>query len=139
MRLRVDIRKIKYDPSNTSVQSKEARNNAKIDIIRAVLTNSDTFDKIFKPGGFQTLENLAKKVLSLEGRADEMLPIVLPSTQSELFNRNMTGKALIGIFANHNKNHAVLQNTNIELANPVNLDGKKYVSLHDIKNSDGVS
>lgn len=132
-----DIRKIKYDLSNTSVQSKEARNNAKIDIIRAVLTHSDTFAKIFRPGGFPTLSGLADRVLKLEGKDDEMLPIVLPSTQAELFNRNMTGKALIGIFANHNKNHAVLQNTQVEFELATNFDNKFLKSLHEIKNANG--
>ena len=132
-----DIRKIQYDLNNTELQSKEARNNAKIDIIRAILTHSDTFAKIFKPGGFPTLESLAKRVLELECKADEMLPMTLPSTQAELFNRNMTGKALIGIFANHNTSHAILQNTNIGFSEPISFDGKNLKSLHEIKNDNG--
>ena len=31
-----------------------------------------------------------------------------------MFNRNMTGKKLVGIFANHNASHSILQHTNIE-------------------------
>ena len=131
------ISKVEYDEASLELQSKEARNNAKIDIIRAVLTHSDTFSKIFRPGGFPTLEKLAIDILKLEGKADEMLQMILPSTQAELFNRNMTGKQLIGIFANHNKNHAMLQNTNIELAEGIKFDGKDLKSLHDIKTADG--
>lgn len=138
-----DIRKVEYDLHGLELQSKEARNNAKIDIIRAILTHSDTFAKIFKPGGFPTLSELADRVLKLEGKADEMLPMTLPSTQSELFNRNMTGKALIGIFANHNTSHAILQNTNIEFTEPIALDLNKdgnlvlLKSLHEITNANG--
>jgi len=133
-----DIRKVEYEYNgDISSQSKQARNNAKIDIIRAILTHEDTFSKIIKPGGFPTLESLAKRVLGLEGKADEMLSIALPSTQTELFKRNMTGKQLIGIFANHNTNHAIMQFTNVSLANSVNLDGKPLASLHEIKNANG--
>lgn len=133
------VSKLQYDYSNDNIseQSKEARNNAKIDILWSVLTNSDTFEKIFKPGGFPTLQSLAKRVLELEGRADEMLDPLLPNTQAELYRRNMTGKALIGIFANHNANHAVLQYTDVELTSPIFFDGVSKVSLHDIKNSNG--
>lgn len=133
-----DIRKVEFEYKiDISSQPKSARNNAKIDIIRAILTHEDTFSKIIKPGGFPTLESLAKKVLGLEGKADEMLSIALPSTQTELFKRNMTGKQLIGIFANHNTSHAIMQFTNVELANSVNFDGKSLMSLHEVINSDG--
>jgi len=126
-----------FNSEKQEAQSKEARNNAKIDIIRAVLTHSDTFAKIFKPGGFPTLSELADRVLKLEGKADEMLPMTLPSTQAELFNRNMTGKALIGIFANHNTSHAILQNTQIELKEGISFDIATLRSLHKITNKQG--
>ncbi len=132
-----DIRKIEYNYSKESkTQSKQARNNAKIDVLRAILTNQDTFSKIVKPGGFPTLESLARKVLLAEGKADEMLPIALPSTQTELFKRNMTGKQLIGIFANHNTSHAVMQYTNLTFHSPISFDGISRSSLHEVYDID---
>jgi hypothetical protein len=134
-----DIVKVKYDYSNKNVgkQNKQARNNAKIDIIRAILTHQDTFSKVIKPGGFPTLSKLAEKILKLEGKADEMLPMALPSTQTELFKRNMTGKQLIGIFANHNTNHTVLQFGKVGFKSPVVLNGKMFHNLSHIKNVEG--
>lgn len=130
-----DIRKIKFDyEAPLTEQSKEARDNAKIDIMWEILTSKDAFVKFIKPGGFDTLTNRAKRVLELEGKADEMLPMVLPSTQTELFNRNMAGRALKGIFANHNAHHAVLQFSSVELVGAINLGGETLSSLHNIKN-----
>ena len=55
-----------------------------------------------------------------------------PSTQRELFTRNMTGAALIGIFANHNVNHAKAQLTELRLSTPITINGKKYQDLNQI-------
>jgi len=133
-----DVRKVEYEYNgDISSQSKQARNNAQIDIIRAILTHFDTFAKIFTPGGFPTLETLAKRVLEAEGRSDEMLSFVLPSTQTELFDRNMTGAALKGMAVSQNKNHAIVQFTQIELRDAVEFDGLKLRSLHNTMDSTG--
>lgn len=60
-----------------------------------------------------------------------------PATQLTLFRRNMTGKQLIGIFANHNAHHAKSQYTDLRLATPIYFNGIPYESLHNIKDDDG--
>jgi len=133
-----DIVKVKYDAKKSVAEnSTKARNNAKIDIIRSVLTNKDTFRKFINPGGFSRLAEEAKVIKTAEGKIDEMLPLVLPSTQTELFRRNMTGKQLVGIFASHNANHAVLQYSNVALVAPVEFDGNSRRSLHDVYDTEG--
>lgn len=133
-----DIVKVKYDNKKSVAQnSTKARNNAKVDIIRSVLTNKDTFRKFINPGGFSRLAEEAKVIKTAEGKIDEMLPLVLPSTQTELFRRNMTGKQLVGIFASHNANHAVLQHSTVALVSPVEFNGNSRRSLHDVYDTEG--
>ena len=68
---------------------------------------------------------------------DKDFNINYPSTQLTLFRRNMTGKKLIGIFANHNSNHAKAQYTNLALNSSVKFDGIEYNSLNNVKNAEG--
>lgn len=51
----------------------------------------------------------------------------------------MTGAKLIGIYANHNANHALMQHTQLALDEENGsfvLNGKRLTSLHDIMNGD---
>lgn len=60
-----------------------------------------------------------------------------PKTQVQLHQQNMTGAKLIGIYANHNANHALMQHTLLKLSEENGsfvLNGKRLVSLHDITN-----
>lgn len=62
-----------------------------------------------------------------------------PRTQVQLHQRNMTGAKLIGIYANHNANHALMQHTELELWEGTGsfiLNGKRLTSLHNIMNGD---
>ena len=70
-----------------------------------------------------------------------------PMTQVTLHQQNMTGAQLIGIFANHNANHAIMQHTllSLDLENggfilngnkslPKDAQGVVTFSLHEIQN-----
>ena len=77
-----------------------------------------------------TLNKLADKL------KDKLDPLS-PRTQVVLHQQNMTGAKLIGIYANHNANHALMQHTNLAL-NPgvgsFKLNGKELTSLSSITN-----
>ena len=65
---------------------------------------------------------------------------ISPRTQVLLHQQNMTGAKLIGIYANHNANHALIQHTNLALSTEYGsfiLNGKRLTSLHEIKNREG--
>jgi hypothetical protein len=92
--------------------TRTARDNRKIDIYRSILTDKTTTESLMNPGGFDSLKELAKDLLELQGKPrnlEEEVDLLTPSGQFEIFNRNMTGAGLIGIFANHNSNHAITQ------------------------------
>lgn len=62
-----------------------------------------------------------------------------PRTQVMLHQQNMTGAKLIGIYANHNANHALMQHTQLALDEEngsFTLNGKRLTSLHDVMNRD---
>ena len=132
------VSKINYNISKgVSGNSKAARDNAKIDIMWSIMTNKDTFPKFITPGGFDSLKGMASDILKLEGKDKEMLVLTLPGTQTKLFNRNMAGVALKGIFANHNAHHAVLQHTDVSLTYGMVFNGKYKTSIHEIKDDKG--
>lgn len=164
------IEKVKYDYDKLpQEQSLEARNNALIDMMWGILTNPDTASKMLNPGGFNKQKKAARVVtildsMSEEGLANEgytvkdllNLPLdtlnklaakakkkldpLSPRTQVTLHQQNMTGGKMIGIYANHNANHALMQHTQLAVDDKngaFNYAGVKRVSLHGIKNESG--
>ena len=81
------------------------------------------------------LEDLDK----LAQKSKKKLNPLAPNTQVYLHQQNMTGGKLIGIYANHNANHALMQHTELGLDSENGafiLNGKKLTSLHNIMNDD---
>jgi hypothetical protein len=146
-----------------SMDTKESRDNLKLSLMLGILGHNESTASIFQPGGFDNLKNNAlnvrlykmglepsdyiKETLSktIEAKEDildsEELDLTEPFIQTELFSRNMTGKNLIGIFANHNVNHAISQLTNLSVSEDIapTFDGVQSTSLHSIKALDGLT
>ena len=81
----------------------------------------------------------SKELDSLAERTKKQLDPISPRTQVQLHQQNMTGAKLIGIYANHNANHALMQHTELGLDvenGSFVLNGKRLTSLHDITNKD---
>lgn len=164
------IEKVEYDYNKLpQEQSQEARNNALIDMMWGILTNPDTASKMLNPGGFNKqkkaarvvtiLDSMSEAELANEGytvkdllnlpldtlnklaaKAKKKLDPLSPRTQVTLHQQNMTGGKMIGIYANHNANHALMQHTQLAVDDKngaFNYAGVKRVSLHGIKNESG--
>ena len=132
--------------------TKQARDNMKLDIMEGVLENSHTAPSILNVGNFDALKERAAKIRLLqEGMNPEAVAkysgeqlikeaeklddaegfnFFFPSVQLELFKRNMMGKKLIGIFANHNTHHAKAQFTNLQLRDELVLNEQSYLMLN---------
>lgn len=85
------------------------------------------------------LFNLPLKTLSkITDKLQSSIDPLSPMTQLTFHQQNMTGAKLIGIYANHNANHALMQHTQLGL-DPENgsfkLNGKRLTSLHAIQNA----
>lgn len=84
------------------------------------------------------LFNLPLKTLNkITDKLQSSIDPLSPMTQLAFHQQNMTGAKLIGIYANHNANHALMQHTQLGL-DPENgsfkLNGKRLTSLHAIQN-----
>lgn len=79
--------------------------------------------------GLETLNQMAEKY-------KEQLDPLNPSTQSYFHKQNHTAGALIGIFANHNANHAIIQGTKLAVKKDfgVKIGSEQYLSLHEVFN-----
>ena len=113
--------------------NRQARNNELIDIMYSILTHKDTASKIFNPGSFDVQKQSARRLIILksglnytyadlakmnldqldkiikENGLDSKVTIPDPTTQVYFHQQNTIAGKLIGIFANHNTSHALLQ------------------------------
>ena len=115
----------------SGMTTKESRDNLILDIKYAILSHLDTMKKQLTPGNYKLLEEAKKEVLKLEGNVAETLNMMLPSTQREIFNRNMTGAALIGQGANQNVHHALVTEGDFKLPKGIAFNGKVLKDLSD--------
>lgn len=65
-----------------------------------------------------------------------VLSPISPTTQLFFHSQNATGGKMIGIYANNNASHAIVQHTKLSCV-PFTIDGHEYKSLHSIKNERG--
>lgn len=81
-----------------------------------------------------------KALNNLAVKAKRKLDPLSPRTQVILHQQNMTGGKMIGIYANHNANHALMQHTQLAVDDKngaFNYAGVKRTSLHSMKNESG--
>jgi len=125
---------IKYDWNKDALeQSQAARNNAKIDMMLGVLRNHKTLEAMLTPGGFEGLRSIKDAIVNQEGEGKTDLDVMDLGSVHELSIRNMTGKQLVGIAANHNAHHALRQHSNLSLKNPIEFDGESLSMLNEKK------
>ena len=154
--------KVKYN-HNKSIKdnSKVSRDNLILDIMFGILTNIDTTAKVFNPGSFDEQKRTARKIQiiknsnytydKLENKTLKELDTILQelnidssknlldsNTQIYFHKQNMTASKLIGIFANHNTSHALLQlqNINFNLENEIVFNGVNFNDIRENSNDD---
>lgn len=112
-------------------------------------------DKMIKRGDRMTKAPITSYLLDLPLSSDDKSVLTLdklvkslvkqldplsPRTQVVLHQQNMTGAKMIGIYANHNANHALMQHTllGVDAENgSFVLNGKRLTSLHNMTNDAG--
>lgn len=126
------------NPGGFDYQKKAAR----IVSILSSSYESDLRKDLNIPNGSVITKLLSMDLDSLDKLAERTkrkLDPISPRTQVQLHQQNMTGAKLIGIYANHNANHALMQHTELGLDvenGSFVLNGKRLTSLHDIMNRD---
>ncbi len=160
-----ELRKVEYDFTKSAKENTyEARNNLIVDLMFSALANKNTLDKMLKPGNFKPQEDArmkmvllrnalslgyksAKDLMSLDKETKKKLynqiigkinPLT-PSTQLHFHKENASSKKMVGIYANNNTMHSMLQKTEAEV-NPkyvVDLFGREVSNLHMITDKYG--
>jgi len=98
------------------------------------MENNNTALQIMNPGGF---DKLTKLVNSINAEKADVVPSS-PSAHVEVTNDMLTGKKLIGIFANANSIHALLQRApKLELNFGFKFNNETYNKLNIEEASDG--
>ena len=132
------ISKIQVDvntPEELKNCSVEQRNNLLLDMLTSILQHPDTIAKSMNPGGFDKWIDAMNKYKSEKSSFNSLDP----TTQVELHQQNMGAKKLIGIFANHNVNHSLLQNTDTHINDDFKFtyNNKVFTQLNQIKSKEG--
>ena len=92
-----------------NLTTREGRDNKILMMQYSVLTNVDTVEKLFNPGNFENLRDVAEEIMECKGGSmDSGRNICFASTQVYFHQQNMTGGALIGVFANNNTSHGFI-------------------------------
>ena len=115
--------------------SKEARDNMILDMAYNVLSSRNTTENQLRPGNFDKLKMMSNGVQLLRPKTDTSLNPMLPSTRREVFERNMTGNGLIGIFANHNANQMLTVHGNFRFGLSLDINNSKglnSLSRHEV-------
>lgn len=111
--------------------------------MRSVLESTKGTKSFLSPGNFDTIKannnvineakmESGKRKFTKEGdEFIEKVNVMSPSTHAEISDRNLTGKALIGVSANANAAHAIFQlASTLKLKTPFKFDTKKYSDLN---------
>jgi hypothetical protein len=115
--------------------SKEARDNMILDMAYNVLSSRNTTENQLRPGNFDKLKMMSNGVQLLRPKTDTSLNPMLPSTRREVFERNMTGNGLIGIFNNHNANQMLTVHGNFRFGLSLDINNSKglnSLSRHEV-------
>lgn len=124
---------IKFDSKKPVYKNNyKQKANLLLSMMMSCISSPHNITKAQNPGGFEYLKKLAAKINPEVNR-----PMSLTEKQYlNFFNLNMTGKQLIGIYANNNVAHSLCQGTGLQLSTPFWLHGQKYQSLSRITDTD---
>jgi hypothetical protein len=128
-----ELERVQYNNTKSiSENSRAARDNMKLDILWAILTNPSTNEQLLFTGDNSKLDNIASDIAKAKGISDN-ISFLDPSTITKIFEKNMTGAGLIGIFTTHYVNHAITQHGELRLKEGFEYNGINYTSLSDIE------
>ena len=125
---------VTFDSTKDIAENDSAqKRNLLLALMRGAISSPHNITKEQNPGGFDYLKDLANDI-----NKNVEIPMNLTESQYlNFFNLNMTGKRLIGIYANHNVAHALCQDSNLGLAQPIKIGEETYQSLHGQLSKDG--
>jgi hypothetical protein len=134
----------------------EEENNLVIDLYKGVWKNSNTAANILNGGSFENLRDIVNIIVELEGVQEQSEDLLDAMTQTGFQQQNITGKNMIGIYANAKSNHGIRNLIKSDITvNPIeekggdlgegkswrpaiSLNGKNYTKLNNMFNEKGL-
>ena len=123
----------------SGMESREARNNYILDIMKSILKDPAHTEEVMTPGGFDRLKDIKNAINKVKGKTSVKLSMISPADKVELFNRNIPTIPLRGVFVNHNNNHAIIQWTDVTFTRSIKFNGDKRGNLNTKKAVDNTS
>jgi hypothetical protein len=130
-----DIDKLFVMMRSKKTSEKAKRDNEKIDILWKVLTHPSTMPKMLRPGGFDVLKKLAGDMSEIRSN-EQQYDFASVLTWSDVTRRNLAGNALVGVFANHNANHAMFQHLGLRFKKLMSFNGRNTNELDAVHQDD---
>jgi hypothetical protein len=123
-------RKLDVSVTESNINTKKGRENLRLDLYLK-LTQTPAFAKsAFNPGNKDRLKAYKEKNQNQQGQRNSFAD---PVKEAVTAVRNITGKALIGIFANANAFYNQIQgNVVLELRSPINVFGNEFMNIGHI-------
>jgi hypothetical protein len=137
----------------SSMDSKLGRDNMLLDAFRTVLSAPSSTKSTLSPGGYDVFKKATYIIQALQDSknslsyatlnkmsiseikdilSEESLNVANILTNKEIFGRNMAGKNLTAISANHNSAHALIQHGDVKITKGVfNFDAKGRNSISE--------
>lgn len=112
---------IKIVEKPASLTNKAGRTNLLIDLMTSVIRTEEASKDLLEGASFQELINLREELKTLNKKDKVQVSVADPVDLNTFTYNNVVGKNYIGVFANTNSFHALIQNTdvNLRIAEPV--------------------
>jgi hypothetical protein len=114
----------------SSMDTREGRNNMMLDMMYGIMQLKETAARQLSPGNFDNLTAVKENILGIT-QEDSSLNFASQNSKVEVQQRNMMGKELIGVFANHRVNHILFTFGDFELRDAIRFNGKSLTSLSE--------
>ena len=125
-----------FESNIPKYNSRLARNNALIAIMRSILTNQNTIGE-YKPGGYDKLKSYAVDTIeSIYPNTISYDDLMLPQVMDNFTIDNLVAKKLIGVAAVHNSLKPLLVRSNLQLNNGLQYGDRLLTSFASEKTID---
>lgn len=111
-----------------SMDSKKSRNNRMLDLMYGIMQLEETAFAQLSPGNFDNLVATKNHITKI-AKEDTSLNFLSQISKVEVQQRNMMGKELIGVFANHRVNHILFTFGEFKLKEPISFGKHRLTSL----------
>lgn len=119
---------VTVDIVEPNIKTKSGRDNMRLDTYIAISQTPGFKDSAFEPGNKKRLIDFRDK----KGTPPKRSSFADPVNEADTAVRNITGKGLVGVFANANAFYKLLQGTVVlGLKEPVIIDGQMFTTIGD--------